>query len=95
MMYFTLSLDSKENMSFFGSGISGSLIEEILFDESFLLLFNALLSSECLGTSAMQHKQVLIKPHHIHINTKTCTTLLCNFNERVLKNTQLQHHVSG
>lgn len=49
----TLSLDSKENMSFFGSGISGSLTEEMLFDESFLLVFKALLSSECLGTSVM------------------------------------------
>lgn len=46
----TLSL---ENMSFFGSGISGSLTEEMLLDESFLLVFKALLSSECLGTSVI------------------------------------------
>ena len=49
----TLSL---ENMSLFGSGISGSLTEEMLFDESFLLVFKALLSSECLGTSVMWYK---------------------------------------
>ena len=49
----TLSL---ENMSFFGSGISGSLTEEMLLDESFLLVFKALLSSECLGTSVMWYK---------------------------------------
>jgi len=45
-----------ENMSFFGSGISGSLTEEMLLDESFLLVFKALLSSECLGTSVMWYK---------------------------------------
>lgn len=61
---FTLSLDSNENKSFFGSGISGSLTEEILFDESFLLLFKALLSSECLGTSAMCFKNISTKQQH-------------------------------
>lgn len=57
-MSVTLSLESIENMSVFGSGISGSLTEEMLLDESFLLQFSAvLLSSECLGTSTMYYKQ--------------------------------------
>ena len=38
-------------MSFFGSGISGSLTDEMLLFESFLLMVRALLSGECLGTS--------------------------------------------
>lgn len=52
----TLSLIT-EDLSFLGSGISGSLTEVILLDESFLLFFSALLSSECLGTSGVCTEQ--------------------------------------
>ena len=51
-----LKIITLEHTSLFGSGISGSLTEEMLFDESFLLMFKALLSSECLGTSTMWFK---------------------------------------
>ena len=56
----TLSLIT-EDLSFLGSGISGSLTEVILLDESFLLLFSALLSSECLGTSVMNTNKQYVK----------------------------------
>lgn len=46
-----LFLGSLEQTSFFGSGISGSLTDEMLLLESFLLMQCALLSSKCLGTS--------------------------------------------
>lgn len=56
----TLSLIT-EDLSFLGSGISGSLTEVILLDESFLLFFSALLSSECLGTSVMNTNKQYVK----------------------------------
>ena len=58
-------------MSFFGSGISGSLTEEMLFDESFLLMFKALLSSECLGTSVMWYKIFNFKDSFSESNTSS------------------------
>ena len=56
-------------MSFFGSGISGSLTEEMLFDESFLLVLKALLSSECLGTSVMRYKILNFNDSFSELNT--------------------------